>query len=83
MSHHSKGYWKFAAETLKTELDKARTAPAEHCKGCGDDIVGFASDGYCEDCLCTECGNTMSTEDERAATMCEECDIARAVAEWL
>jgi len=61
---------------------RAKPQPAEPCKGCGGDIVGFASDGYCEDCLCSECGNTLSTEDERAATMCEECDIARAVAEW-
>lgn len=44
------------------------------CKGCGAEIVGFDSDGYCEDCLCDNCGSPLVTENEQAMQLCEECD---------
>ncbi len=46
----------------------------EICEGCGEEIVGFAVKGYCEDCICEECGETLGTEDERAVSMCRECE---------
>lgn len=44
------------------------------CKGCCGEIVGFDIDGYCEDCLCTQCGTPLTTEEERADEICEECE---------
>ena len=48
------------------------------CKGCEGEITGFETDGYCEYCLCTECGNTLVTETERACTVCLECQDEEA-----
>ena len=45
------------------------------CKGCRDSIVGFDTNGYCEDCCCEDCGNTMGTENERALGQCEDCEM--------
>jgi hypothetical protein len=47
------------------------------CKGCGDEITGFGTAGYCEDCLCPDCGNTLDTENERAAALCEDCEMGQ------
>ena len=44
------------------------------CKGCGEPINGFSTNGYCENCLCPDCGNTLDTENERAQQICEDCD---------
>lgn len=44
-----------------------------NCIGCGELITGFNTDGYCENCLCSECGATLETETERATTVCEDC----------
>ena len=44
------------------------------CKGCKEEIVGFPTAGYCENCLCTECGDTLETENERAVQICEYCE---------
>jgi hypothetical protein len=44
------------------------------CKGCKGEITGFDSDGYCEDCLCDECGSPLETETERAIGLCDDCD---------
>ena len=46
---------------------------ADKCKGCGEDIVGFATDGYCEDCLCPNCGTTLDTEEQRGQGLCDDC----------
>jgi len=43
------------------------------CKGCGEPICGFDVNGYCEDCLCQNCGTTLETEDERAMQLCDGC----------
>jgi len=47
------------------------------CKECGGEIVGFATDGYCEDCLCEDCGTPLETDNERAMAICEECEAKR------
>lgn len=44
------------------------------CKGCGAWTAGFKTNGYCEDCLCDECGTTLESEEERAMHMCFDCD---------
>ncbi len=44
-----------------------------NCKGCGDEIAGFDVDGYCEACLCDECGTTLGTEEEQAWELCNDC----------
>jgi hypothetical protein len=44
------------------------------CKGCKEEIVGFDTNGYCEDCLCEECGTALHSEAERAAGICDDCE---------
>ncbi len=44
------------------------------CKGCGETIYGFDINGYCENCLCDECGSPLTTEDEQGIGLCEDCD---------
>ena len=44
------------------------------CESCGNEIVGFDTDGYCENCLCLKCGTQLETENERAMCMCDECE---------
>ena len=44
------------------------------CKGCEELIVGFETEGYCEECLCYECATPLTTENERAMGICEECE---------
>ena len=46
------------------------------CKGCQEVIVGFCTHGYCEDCLCSDCGTELETDAERAAQMCADCEDA-------
>jgi hypothetical protein len=53
---------------------KIQTETVKKCTGCDEDIVGFETNGYCENCLCPECGNTLETENERGVMMCEECE---------
>lgn len=43
------------------------------CKACGEDINGFDIQGYCENCICDECGTPLETENEQAACLCDEC----------
>ena len=47
------------------------------CNGCNEEIVGFATNGFCEDCLCTECGSTLASADERTTRICENCEEER------
>ena len=51
---------------------KAKTK--DICKGCEEPIVGFDTDGYCEDCLCPQCGTTLETDNERGLGICEDCE---------
>ena len=44
------------------------------CKGCKEPIAGFNTNGYCEDCLCQDCGTELTTENERTMGICEECE---------
>lgn len=62
---------------LKKKVKGHEVKPSEPCKGCGEEIVGFASAGYCEDCLCPECGNTLETENERSLQICEDCEMGQ------
>jgi hypothetical protein len=57
---------------------KAKREATDHdriCKGCEALIVGFETDGYCEDCLCEDCGSTLEKENERGVHRCEECEM--------
>ena len=61
-------------DNIGPEARKKREQARKKCKGCGQDIVGFETDGYCEDCLCPGCGNVIEDEEQRAMGMCEECE---------
>lgn len=43
------------------------------CKGCYAKITGFDIDGYCEDGYCEDCGDPLTTDNERAACICDSC----------
>jgi hypothetical protein len=45
------------------------------CKTCEQDIVGFDQEGYCEDCLCSECGQGLDHDYEVAAQICGYCSM--------
>lgn len=62
---------------LKKRAKGHEVKPSESCKGCGELIVGFATNGYCEDCLCQECGNTLETRNERSMQICEDCEMGQ------
>lgn len=60
--------------TLLLKESEVMADTGETCFGCGERITGFATDGYCEDCLCSECGTPLETDNERAVCICDECE---------
>ena len=43
------------------------------CKGCDEKLVGFDVNGYCQDCLCEECGTPLTSEEEQGMLLCADC----------
>jgi hypothetical protein len=47
-----------------------------NCKQCGETLVSQDHGEYCEDCVCSECGNVLDSDNERGLGICEDCQEA-------